>query len=136
MDAEPDITKIRTGLVAAAEFAGLAPSIHNTQPWRWRVTGSTLELRAVRDRQLERSDPEGHLLLISCGAALHHALTALAAEGWHSDVHRMPQAADPDLVASITVTSRTAASAEAMHALQTLRIRRTDRRPVSDLPPA
>jgi hypothetical protein len=67
------------GLAAAARTAGFAPSIHNTQPWRWRVSGPTLELWAVRDRQLAVVDPEGRMLAVSCGAALHHPRVALAA---------------------------------------------------------
>ena len=66
-------------LAQAARTAGLAPSIHNTQPWRWRVDGSTLDLRAERSRQLAITDPVGRMLAISCGAALHHVRVALAA---------------------------------------------------------
>ena len=73
MDAEFEREKAQAALAAAAQFAGLAPSIHNTQPWRWRLVGPVLELRAERQRQLGVTDPSGHLLLISCGAALHHS---------------------------------------------------------------
>ena len=69
-------------LTAAAAAAGYAPSILNTQPWRWRLGPGRLELFAERARQLTVSDPQGRLLTISCGAALHHARTALAAAGW------------------------------------------------------
>src|SRR5690606_32132752 len=69
-------------LTRAAHAAGMAPSVHNTQPWRWRVFPEWLELYADRSRQLGRADPEGRLMTISCGAALHHARVALAAEGW------------------------------------------------------
>jgi nitroreductase len=68
------------GLVAAADAARLAPSIHNTQPWRWVVRGDRLELFAAPERQLHEQDPRGRLMQLSCGAALHHALVALAAE--------------------------------------------------------
>src|SRR5262249_18360235 len=71
---------------AAAEFAGHAPSIHNTQPWHWRVTGDLLELYAEPARQLTTSDPDGRLMVLSCGTALHHARIALAAEGWTFEV--------------------------------------------------
>jgi nitroreductase len=131
-----DREKVQSALVSAAEFAGLAPSIHNTQPWRWRVVGKVLELRAERQRQLEVTDPYGHLLLISCGAALHHAVTALAAEGWRSEIRRIPDRDDPELLATVTVTASVPASTEAMRAVQILRIRHTDRRPVSETPPA
>ncbi len=121
-------------LVQAARTAGLAPSIHNTQPWRWRVDRSNLDLRAVRDRQLAVTDPAGRMLTISCGAALHHVRIALAAEGWAADVRRLPDESDQDLLARLTLTGRTEVTPEAMRLLQTMRIRHTDRRPVLDTP--
>jgi nitroreductase len=118
-------------LAAAARAAGHAPSIHNTQPWRWRV-GRTLDLYADRARQLGVTDPEGRLLLLSCGAALHHALVTLAAEGWQVTVSRLPDANDPDLLARMSLGEPTAADASAMRLLQTMTVRRTDRRPLTD----
>lgn len=124
-------TTFDTALETAARIAGLAPSIHNTQPWRWRVAAPGLELRAVRERQLEVTDPNGRLLTISCGAALHHARVALAAEGLQSTVERLPEPSDPDLLARLTVTGRGTTTPEASRALERIRARHTDRRPVS-----
>jgi hypothetical protein len=121
-------------LAEAARTAGYAPSIHNTQPWRWRVRGPALELFAVRKRQLAITDPLGRMLMVSCGAALHQARLTLAAEGWTVKVERLPKGPDPDLLARVTVTGRGGVTAEAMRLLQTARIRRTDRRPVSAAP--
>jgi nitroreductase len=118
-------------LAAAAHAAGFAPSIHNTQPWRWRV-GSTLDLYADRARQLDVTDPDGRLLLLSCGAALHHALVTLAAEGWRIEVSRLPDADDPDLLARVRLGEPTAVDPSAVQLLQTMAIRRTDRRPLMD----
>src|SRR4051812_21288124 len=92
-----------TILVRAARMGGYAPSIHNTQPWRWRVIGSSLELIAQRDRQLSVTDPAGRLLTISCGAALHHVRISLAVEGWSAHVERLPETVEPDLLARITL---------------------------------
>src|SRR4051812_24883684 len=80
-------------LRAAAEAALRAPSILNTQPWRWHVSGDTLTLSADPDRQLPVIDPDHRLSTVSCGIALHHARVALAAEGYAADVDRLP---DPD----------------------------------------
>lgn len=46
-----------TALADGVATAGYAPSIRNTQPWRWRLTGSTLDLHLVRSRILRSSDP-------------------------------------------------------------------------------
>jgi nitroreductase len=120
-------------LAEAARAAGHAPSIHNTQPWRWRV-GRTLDLYSDRARQLGVGDPDGRLLLLSCGAALHHALVALAAEGWRVEVRRLPDDADPDLLASVELVEPTAVEPSAMRLLQTMAVRRTDRRPLAGTP--
>jgi hypothetical protein len=120
-----------TGAVAAA---GYAPSILNTQPWRWRLEPGRLDLFAERARQLTVTDPQRWLLTISCGAALHHARTALAAAGWSAHVARLPDAGQPDLLATLTVTGPTAATKVATRLAQAIPARHTDRRPVSDQP--
>lgn len=118
-------------LAEAATAAGAAPSIHNTQPWRWRVTQDRLELYAERDRQLTATDPDGRMMITSCGAALHHARVVLAAQGWQATVSRLPNPADPDLLAQITLGERTAPDPEATRLCHAIRLRRTDRRPVT-----
>ncbi|HEX2355860.1 MAG TPA: nitroreductase [Micromonosporaceae bacterium] len=121
-------------LAEAIEAAAYAPSVHNTQPWRWRIDGDDLLLYADRDRQLVVSDPDGRMLTVSCGAALAYARTALAAEGYGCTVETMPEPADPDLLARASVTGRVPVDADSMRLFQTALIRHTDRRPVSDTP--
>ncbi|GAA1797560.1 NAD(P)H nitroreductase [Luedemannella flava] len=120
-------------LVHAAATAGHAPSIHNTQPWRWHVRPGLLDLYAVRDRQLAVTDPDGRLLTISCGTALQHVTVALAAAGWAATVTRFP-GDDPDHLARIEVTGRVPVAADAVRHVQTIQVRHTDRRPVTDTP--
>lgn len=57
--------------------AGTAPSIHNTQPWRFRVSGDVIELRGDPDRMLWVADPRGRALHLSCGAALFNLRLAI-----------------------------------------------------------
>lgn len=127
---------VAAALAEAAAVARLAPSVHNTQPWRWVVAEDQMELYAERSRQLPVADPAGWLLLISCGAALHHAEIALAAEGWRADIERLP-GGDPDLLARIRVSEQVPVTPEAMRLVQAAEMRHTDRRAVSDigLPP-
>jgi nitroreductase len=123
-------------LASAATAAGYAPSIHNTQPWRWRVQGSILELYGEVTRQLANTDPSGRLLVVSAGAALHHVRVALAAEGWAVKVDRLPDPDEPTLLARLVVIGRTEVTPESMRLMQTIRVRHTDRRPVQDTPVA
>ena len=111
------------------ELACQAPSVHNSQPWRWRVDGSSVELHADRGRQLAVADPRGRNLVLSCGAALHHARVAAAALGLAAVVERHPDPADPDHLASLHLASRAGTpSAEDLFTLQALQERCTDRR--------
>lgn len=87
-----------------------------------------------RERQLPVADPEGRLLTISCGTALHHARIALAAAGWEPVVQRFPDPEQPELLARITLGAHIGVAPEAMHHFQTAEIRRTDRRPLSNVP--
>lgn len=119
-------------LQAAARAALHAPSVFNTQPWRWRITGEMLELYADRDRALRATDPDGRLLLLSCGTALHHARVALEAAGWTAQVERLPDGDDEDLLARITVTGTCQADQHTERMAAAITSRRTDRRAFSD----
>lgn len=88
--------------------AAMAPSVHNTQPWAFRVGGSNLGVYADRTRQLDVLDPDGRQLHISCGCAIFNARVALAAAGFRTVVARRPDALQPDLMARLTVTGRVA----------------------------
>ncbi|MBC6445852.1 Acg family FMN-binding oxidoreductase [Actinokineospora xionganensis] len=88
-------------MYGALALATRAPSVHNTQPWRWLIGRQSLHLMADWTRQAHVTDPDGHDLLLSCGATLHHARVAFAALGWASRVHRIPNPADTDHLAAI-----------------------------------
>ncbi|MFD2768167.1 Acg family FMN-binding oxidoreductase [Micromonospora eburnea] len=125
---------LTTALAEAAATSGRAPSVHNTQPWRWKVLPDALELRMARDLRISATDPEGRLVTLSCGAALHHACVALAAQGWTAVVERMPDPGQPELLARLTGFRHTGADPDAMRLVQCMQVRHTDRRPVSDEP--
>jgi nitroreductase len=125
----PDAATVRTALTLASR----APSVHNTQPWRWRVDATSLHLFADADRQLPNTDPDGRDLVLSCGTALHHGVTAFAAVGWRSKVTRLPNAADPSHLATIELSPHPADSIDIAFAAAIPR-RRTDRRYYSSWP--
>lgn len=125
----PDAGTVRTALALAAR----APSVHNTQPWRWRVDADGLHLRADAARQLPNTDPDGRDLILSCGAALHHCVVAFAAVGWRSRVTRLPNGADPDHLATIELSPHPADFVDVALAAAIPR-RRTDRRHYSAWP--
>lgn len=69
--------------------AARAPSLHNTQPWRFGVDGDAIELHADADRQLH-VDPDGRELLVSCGAALYGLRLAVRSLGYLPEVELLP----------------------------------------------
>jgi len=72
------------------EQACRAPSIHNTQPWRFQFDAGTFELRADTRRGLSASDPTGRELVISCGAALYNLRVAVRKLGYTPTVSLLP----------------------------------------------
>jgi hypothetical protein len=131
----PDLSAL---LSTAVEQALRAPSVHNTQPWRWRITPRTIELYADEDRHLTATDPDRRDLMISCGASLHHLQVALAARDLPVCVHRLPDPEDLGHVATIEILPYTADSNGADRANSALGgsidRRRTDRRRMSHRP--
>ena len=98
--------KLTQALRRAAVRATLAPSIHNTQPWRFVLRGDALEIHADWSRQLRVIDPRGRQLLISCGCAVFNARVSLAAAGYDANVERLADPARPNMVARLTVPDR------------------------------
>jgi nitroreductase len=130
MDSEfPD----KATIGAALELAVRAPSVHNSQPWRWRVDDQSVHLHADPARQLAQVDPARRGMLLSCGVALQHFTVALSALGWATTVTRFPNPADPNHLASIEICG-SSASAGDIALVAAIPNRRTDRRWFSSWP--
>jgi nitroreductase len=78
-----------------------APSMHNTQPWRFRLAGGALEVRLDRTRQLPVADPQGWAARLACGAAILNARLAFAVTGFPAVTELRPDPREPDLVARL-----------------------------------
>jgi hypothetical protein len=88
-------------IVAAATRA---PSIHNTQPWRFVAGPERLDVHLDTERALPVLDPTGRQQIISCGSAIEFAVVALAAAGHAAEVDLLPDDADPAHLATVRVT--------------------------------
>jgi hypothetical protein len=125
-------TRPAQALRQAAIRATLAPSVHNTQPWRFVIGQASLEVHATWTRKLRVLDPTGRQLIISCGCALFNARVALAAAGYDATVERFPDPARPDLLARLTL-SETPVERLPLGALDAvIELRQTNRRRFAD----
>jgi hypothetical protein len=82
--------------------AAAAPSIHNTQPWRFRISGDVIELHGDPSRMLWVADPRGRALHLSCGAALFNLRLAVRVRGGKALVWPLPDPrSEPTLLAAV-----------------------------------
>lgn len=109
--------------------ASAAPSLHNSQPWRFVCTARTIELHVDSARGLPAADPDQREMLLSCGAALLNLRLALRAHGVHAVVSLLPDASRPDLVARIRPGGRHPVSPADRALAQAIAARHTNRRP-------
>ncbi|MGH3769583.1 MAG: nitroreductase family protein, partial [Pseudonocardiaceae bacterium] len=128
-----------TDISGVLEAASLAPSLHNSQPWRFRVLPDQVELHADLERSLPATDPEGRELRLSCGAALLNLRLALQAHGVRPLVTLLPSGyrAGVDGSGALAVVrygGQVRQSRELAGLVQAVRTRRTNRRPFIDAP--
>lgn len=122
-----------SALRRAAVRATLAPSVHNTQPWRLHLHPGDLEIHADRARRLAVLDPTMRQLTISCGCALLNARVSLAADNIGVRVTRFPDPARPDLLATLaSVDDGPSGDAELAALDSVLELRQTNRRRFAD----
>jgi hypothetical protein len=79
-----------------------APSVHNTQPWRFYQGDNEISIAADNGRQLLVADPEGREMMISCGAALFNVRVALRYLGFVPETRVLPDPELPNLIARVT----------------------------------
>jgi nitroreductase len=115
------------------EQATRAPSIHNTQPWRFVTHGDTIELWTDPSRGLPVLDPTGRGRHISCGAALLHARIAAGAAGYAAAVTILPDPSEPTHLADLELHEATPADSDRALAAA-IEQRHTSREPFKDEP--
>ncbi|WP_330276351.1 nitroreductase family protein [Lentzea sp. NBC_00516] len=114
--------------------ASLAPSVHNTQPWRFRVRSDRIELHPDTSRRLEATDPEDRELRLSCGAALYNMRLALQDMGVRPLVTMLPGQDAPGALAIVRKGGKIKPDEENRALLDAVPQRRTNRHPFHDAP--
>src|SRR6478752_3177552 len=121
-------TTVETEIIAKAiHLACRAPSLHNSQPWRWVVGQGVVDLFVDHERILRAADRSGREALISCGAALSHFRIAMAAAGWKANADTFPTPAERDHLASLDFSPAEYVTAVERDRAEAILKRRTDR---------
>ena len=120
-------------LVAAAT---LAPSMHNTQPWRFRYqpTSRTIELYADPARMLQFGDPDGRAAHIACGAALLNLRLAAVVAGRQPVLRLIPADTQRLLLATVRLAGPGQARPDEIELHAVIPERHTNRFPFSARP--
>lgn len=131
----PDGAPIPRSRVAfLVETAARAPSVHNTQPWSFRVNGNAVELLADGTRKLPTLDPSGREMLISCGGALYGLRLAVRSLGYVPAVSLLPDPGQEDLLARVYLGAKVPITARERRMLTAVPHRHTHRGPFSPGP--
>jgi hypothetical protein len=113
--------------------AARAPSIHNTQPWRFRVGPGAIELYADPTRKV-LVDPVCREMLLSCGAALFGLRLAIRSIGYLPEVALLPEPAQLRLLARVRLGSPEPPTPWERQLLAAVPHRHTHRGPFADAP--
>jgi nitroreductase len=123
VEVDPDGTFEEKALTLL-RFAVLAPSGHNTQPWRFLIRQGSVDFFADRSRRLEVVDPADRELVMSVGAAVGTFCVAAHHFGEATSVETFPLPDDPDLVASVRLQPAAAYDHDLFAAISTRRTTR------------
>jgi hypothetical protein len=124
-DPGPDLARQAAYLIG---MAARAPSVHNTQPWRFTVSERAIELYADARRQLGE-DQAGREMLISCGAALYGLQLGVRSLGYRPEVELFPEAASRQPLARVGLGRAVAMTPDERKLLQAVPHRHTHRGP-------
>jgi len=129
----PESAPIDEQLRFMLNYAVLAPSVMNSQPWRFRVAGSEVFLYADRSRALPALDPDSRELVISCGAALLNLRLAVRHYGYSVSFEAVDDPGQPDLIAALSAGKPTPATRDEEALFAAIPRRHTERRPFAEM---
>ena len=110
-----------------------APSVHNSQPWRWVAEvgpdKSTVHLYVDRGRTVPATDHSGREAILSCGAVLDHLRIAMTAAQYQTTITRFPDPNDPSHLATLEFSPTDHVTEAQQNRARAMLQRRTDRLP-------
>jgi len=135
-DDYPDRGSAADKLEFLLRYAVLAPSSHNTQPWRFRPEGARVALLGDRARWLRVADPDQRELEVSLGCALENLRIAARHFGEELEVEVLAQPQPDGSVALLALAPPVGGRprGEEHGLFEAIRDRRTNRRVYRDEP--
>jgi hypothetical protein len=127
-DGFPFTGSAREQLAFLVRYAVLAPSGHNTQPWRFILSDTHVDVVADTSRALHMVDPHDREMIMSCAAAAETLLAALHAFGLSGTLMPQPLPPVPDIIARVTLLPKPASGGIDRQMLDAIANRRTVRR--------
>ena len=118
---------------ACLRSAIAAPSLHNTQPWRFRLGADHVDVFVDPSRRLAAIDPTGREAMISVGAAILNLRVAILAAGRIPLTQLLPSPDEPELMARVTLGAPHQPDATVFALRSAVGKRRTNRRPFRDI---
>ncbi len=115
-------------------YAVLAPSIHNTQPWSFRVLDDEAEFFADASRAMSVLDPVQRQLVMSCGSALFNFRMAIKHYNHRPVVHTFPDQDQPNLIARVRIVYPGDVTLDEHRLFMAIKKRRTYRGPFKKRP--
>ncbi len=117
------------------QWAVLAPSRHNAQPWAFEIDGDEVCVYADASRALPAADPDGRQLLMSCGAAVVNLRLAAAHFGHATSAEVIAGHRRDGLLARVRLEERSASTPDVEAMFQAIPRRRTNRLPLDGREP-
>lgn len=111
-----------------------APSMHNTQPWRFEVNGHVIDVFLDGSRALPAEDSTGRAMRIAAGAATFNLRCAAASLGFDSWFGLAPYPHEPDLVARIVIEPSGVPDPKLTQLFAEIPRRHTSRQPLRPVP--